>query len=139
MTTIPWSRDGAARRPAEPVLTMAQLTPYRVYQRSTKTGGAAGKGEGTIAVPVTLTADARLVECRLRDAMAEGNPVLTGWTAAPVQVASSGAFVSCQGVPADQKQYLVDLRCNRDDKHVQLGRSPVMMGRLVVHWGQSQA
>jgi hypothetical protein len=143
--SIPGSgADLAARakslRPSVSVnLTMQQLTPNRVYQRSSKTGGAAGKGVGTIAVPISLTSAAALVECRLRDATASGNPVLRGWTVAAVNVPASATSVPCSDVPADQKQYLVDLRGNADDSEVVLGTSPVMMGRVIVHWGQSQA
>jgi hypothetical protein len=120
-------------------LTMTQLTPHRVFQRSAKTGGAADRGYGDIAVPIQLEETAALIECRLRDALAAGNPVLRAWTAAATNVPASSTSVACPTVSADQKKYLVDLRANSDDAQIELGSSPVMMGRVIVHWGQSQA
>ena len=124
---------------ARPGLTMTQLTPYRVYQRSTMAGGAGGKGSGAISIPIRLQAAAALIECRLRDALAPGAPVLRDWVLAAADVPASASSAACPEVPADQKQYFVDLRADGDDAAVQLGTSPVMMGRVIVHWGQSQA
>jgi hypothetical protein len=119
-------------------LAMTQLTAGRVYQRSTKTGGGAGKGAGSIAVPITLQAAASTIEYRLRDALANGNPTLQDWTTAATGVAATATSVTCSGVPADAKQYLLDLRANNDNAQIALGTSAVMMGRIIAASGQSQ-
>ena len=119
-------------------LAMSQLTTGRVYQRATKTGGGAGKGAGTISVPISLTSVASRIEYRLRDAITGGNPVLQDWTTANTNVPANSTSVICPGVPADAKQYLLDLRANSDSTQVVLGTSPVMMGRIIAASGQSQ-
>lgn len=127
-----------AGAPPSAGLAMTQLTAGRVYQRSTKTGGAAAKGAGAILVAITLQASASRIEYRLRDALASGNPVVQDWTTAASNVAANATSVSCPGVPADARQYLLDLRANGDSAQVVLGTSAVMMGRIVAFSGQSQ-
>lgn len=119
-------------------LAMTQLTSGRVYQRSTTTGGGAGKGSGFITVPITLTAAASGIDYRLRDAEASGNPVLKDWTSAGVNIPASATSVLCPGIPADAKKYLLDLRANGDNGQIVAGTSPVMMGRIIGMSGQSQ-
>jgi hypothetical protein len=119
-------------------LTMAQLPAMRVYQRSSKTGGAASKGAGSIPVAITLTATASSIEYRLRDALTSGNPTVQDWTTAGTNVAANATSVTCSGVPADAKQYFLDLRANSDNAQIVLGTSAVMMGRIIGFSGQSQ-
>jgi hypothetical protein len=119
-------------------LAMTQLTAGRVYQRSTKTGGGASKGAGSIAVPITLQSAATKIEYRLRDALASGNPTLQDWTTAATSVAATTTAIPCSGIPADAKQYLLDLRANGSNSEIVLGTSAVMMGRIIAASGQSQ-
>ena len=129
---------GAVVAPPNAGLAMSQLTAMRVYQRTSKSGGGAGKGEGPIPLSITLQSSASSIECRVRDALASGNPVVKNWTTAATSVPSSTTTVTCPAVPADARQYFVDSRANGDDAQVVLGNAPVMMGRIVGFSGQSQ-
>lgn len=139
-TNSPRTTSGAATVSAAAAptgLAMSQLPAGRVYQRSTTTGGDAGKGSGSITVPITLTATASSIEYRLRDADATSTTV-KDWTSAGSNVAASATSVVCAGVPANAKRYLLDLRANGDASQVILGTAPVMMGRIIAASGQSQ-
>ncbi len=128
---------GTLSAPASAGLTATQLQSGRVYQRSTTTGGAAGKGAGSIAVPITLTAAASAIDYRLRDADATSTTV-QDWTSAGTNVPANTTSITCSGVPAKAQRYLLDLRANGDSAQIVLGTSPVMMGRIIAGAGQSQ-
>ena len=118
-----------------PTLTMTQPADTRIYQRATTTGGANGKGVGSIPLAITID-QAATVEYRLRDAVTNGNPTLQDWTSAG-SVAANATTAICPNVPAGIGWYYVDLRANGGAPV--LGTARVGMGRLIAMAGQSQA
>ncbi|API58288.1 hypothetical protein BSL82_02350 [Tardibacter chloracetimidivorans] len=126
---------------ASATLIMPQLPDLRIFQRSTKTGGANGKGTGTVPVPVTVNAPiTSSVKYRLRDAETGGNPVVQDWTVAHSGALSVGAAtISCPDVPAGTGWYYLDLMPDDDTGQIVLGTSRIMVGRIISLQGQSQA
>lgn len=120
-----------------PVVTGITITPFaanRVYQRATTTGGAEGKGQGTMPMLFALDA-ASPVFARLRDADT-GAIVKEAW-----QVTSGGAAgansVTLTAIPARKGWHYVDLAKSASGPW-ELGTSRVAMGRLIGFGGQSQ-
>jgi len=114
---------------------MTQLaTSGRIYQRSTASGGTAGRGYGSIPVTVNVT-QAGNIKARCR-AVSDGTTILQApWTAATVSVANGA--VSINRVAARAEQFYLDL--SADGTTWQNGTVPIWMGRLVGVSGQSQA
>ncbi|MBB5714767.1 LamG-like jellyroll fold domain-containing protein [Sphingomonas aerophila] len=136
-TTVTSTAVAVAAAASSVNLAMTQLTDGRIYQRSTKTGSANAKGAGSIAVPIALDGAATSIEYRLRDAVANGNPVVQDWTTAASNVAAAATSVTCPNVPARLGWYYLDLRANGGT--AQLGTSKIGMGRVVAVSGQSLA
>ena len=136
---IPFTTNLTGRAgPSDTVgLKMLALPANRIFQRSTTTGSVNGKGEGAISVPITLSAAAALIEYRLRDAATQA--IVQDWSTAANNLAASATEAICANVPARLGWYLIDLRANGDDTQVQLGNSPIAMGRLIAASGQSLA
>lgn len=120
-------------------IVMTQLPANRIFQRASKAGGLFGKGAGTVPVQVTLASAVSSVKYRLRDAVAGGNPVLQGWTAASGALAAGTHTIACPDVPARAGWYYLDLMVDDDPGRTALGTSPVAMGRIISLQGQSQA
>ena len=131
----PQSAVGSATPTAAPTSTfaMTQLAqPDKVYQRSTRTGGAPGKGTGSIPVPIS-GASAGTVSARIR--AEDGVTILQAEF--PIGTIANGATsVLVSGVEARLARFYVDLKDSTGWKN---GTTLVMMGGRTTPGGQSLA
>ena len=104
----------------------------RIYQRTTLSGGATGKGQGTIRVPISSAAGAGSVGARIRSE--DGETILQGpWVAGEIDEGAS--FIDLSGVAARLGWFFVDLQ--GADGAWQLGTVKIGMGALYGFAGQS--
>lgn len=127
-------RGGGAAVPAVPTatFTMAQLgDAKRIYQRSTTTGGAQSKGQGT--VPVTISsATAGTINARIRSS--DTTTILQAeWAAATVSGGATTANIA--GVDARLGWFYLDLKDSTGAW--QNGSTLIGMGALFGFAGQS--
>jgi hypothetical protein len=114
---------------------MTQLTSAnRVYQRASSTGGAPGKGTGTIPVAVNVTT---VGTPRFRIRSSDGTTILQAATALPAFAATGAQTLNVTGVEARLGWFYLDL--SADGATWQNGTVLVGMGRLVALAGQSLA
>jgi hypothetical protein len=121
---------------AQAGLAMGELTDRRVYQRSSETGGAFGKGSAAIAVPITLTAEAASIEYRLIDP--DTDQTVVNWSTAGTDIAASTTELTLE-VPAALGWYALELRANQDNAQVVRGQNRFAVGRVIAVAGQSLA
>jgi len=119
--------------------TINLTAPYlnQIFQRATRTGGAYGKGAGSILLTINPTQPITLLEHQLRDAANPGT-VLQPWSNSVPPIAS-GSQVVALSAPAGLYKYLVDLRANGDDASIVSTTTGVMIGELIGFAGQSLA
>lgn len=123
-------------------LTYNQFPDYLNVQRRTTSGGLYNKGTGQVTLSITTTAatSVLLIEYRLRDAVAGGNPTLKNW--APVfafftTAAGTATTFTISDLPATRAWYYLDIRINGDNTQVTLGNKKVGCGEATVFFGQS--
>lgn len=114
--------------------TMTQLAAAnRIYQRSTFTGGDAGKGAG--AIPVTISAaSAGTFNLRLSSGGATRGDVKAAWAGGTV--AAGATTLSATDIPAREGWFYLDIETTAGWQN---GTVPVGMGALVAMAGQSLA
>lgn len=116
--------------------TMSQLAAdWRIYQRSTSTGGGQGKGTGTIPVSADVST-AGQVWARCRDAADGTTIVQAAWKAAEA-VSTGVQTLQIAGVDAREGWFYLDL--SGDGATWQNGTIKIGMGRVVAVAGQSLA
>lgn len=115
--------------------TLTQFPTYderRIYQRTTLSGGATGKGEGTIRVPISSATAAGTIGARIRSE--DGETILQSpWSAG--EIAASASFIDVNGIDARLGWFFIDLQ--GADGAWQLGTVKIGMGALYGFAGQS--
>lgn len=112
---------------------MTQLDAGRIYQRGTTTGGGEGKGQGSIAVALDVTATGPVfARCRAAD----GAILQPAWEAGGTS-ATGESLVEIEGVDARLGWFYLDLR--GPGTQWALGTSLIGMGALTAVSGQSLA
>lgn len=118
---------------ATATFAMAQLgASRRIYQRSTKTGGGASKGQGLIAVTIS-SASAGTINARCRSIDGANTILQPEWQAATIANGATTATIA--GVDARLGWFFLDLKDSSGSW--KLGTVPVGMGRLIAVAGQS--
>jgi hypothetical protein len=108
-----------------------------IFQRSTLLGGLYRCGQGTVPVAVTLQSPAFVIEYRLRDAIASGNPILQDWAPCAYSVPAGSSKIALANISARLGWYFIDLRCNQDSSQTVAGTARVGVGRVIAAAGQS--
>ena len=107
-----------------------------IYQRTSDTGGAFGKGTGPVAFSVSAGVGGLPLNVRLRDAVATGAPVLYGPVQALASLASGTQAVTV-AVPAGPHWYYVDFQAGSTGWV--LGTQRFAVGDVLAVAGQSLA
>lgn len=131
------SSDGAVSpEPAySATFTLTQFPDHderRIYQRIEVSGGGAGKGQGSIRVPISSATGAGTIGARIRHE--DGETILQGpWIVGEID--ASASFIDVNGIDARLGWFFIDLQ--GADGAWQLGTVKIGMGALYGFAGQS--
>lgn len=111
------------------------VSKLQVFQRSSRTGGAYGKGVG--GVPVTMHSDQPVATLEMRVRDAETMATLGGWqTVASALAPGSNTVNITVPAPDSARWYVLDLRPNGNDSEI-LTTPKFGMGEVTAAFGQS--
>ena len=118
-------------------ITAVQPPAAGIYQRITDAGGLNNKGTAPVAFSVTSGVGGLALNYRLRDAVASGNPVLSGPSQALASLIS-GVQTVAVSIPAGTSWYLIDFQAGAAGAWV-LGTQRFAVGDVMAVAGQSLA
>lgn len=113
----------------------ASPAALQTFQRTSKTGGAAGLGQGTIAITINPSVAVWQLAWRLRDATTP-TTVYSNWQ--DLGAFATGSQVINFSVPVRLAQYVLDLRANKDNNTI-ISSNPFLIGETIGMLGQSLA
>ena len=108
---------------------------YQVMQRTTRTGGAFGKGTSPVSIGLSATAAVTQLDYRLRDFDTPAGNALVDWTQAATSLPSGAQNVQLT-LPATNKWYILDLRPNGDASKIVSTVARFGCGEVMALYGQ---